>query len=74
MDSLQGARAPLNGAANAEFGNSVSIDGNTALVGEYFNDENGTNSGAAYVFLVAPRIFADGFESGDTSAWSSSTP
>jgi len=37
-------------------------DSNTALA-----------NGSAYIFLE-PEIFADGFESGDTSAWSSSAP
>jgi len=38
--------------ANAEdrFGVSVAIDGNTAVVGAYQNDSNGSDCGAAYVY------------------------
>ena len=32
------------------FGGSVAIDGDTALVGAYRNDDNGTDSGSAYIF------------------------
>ena len=32
------------------FGYSVSLDGNTALVGAHYDDDNGTKSGSAYVF------------------------
>ncbi len=39
-----------DGAANDNFGNSVSISGDTAIVGSSFDDDFGTNSGAAYVF------------------------
>ncbi|MEE2908246.1 MAG: hypothetical protein VX527_10515 [Planctomycetota bacterium] len=35
---------------NDYFGYSVCIDGDTALVGAYSDDENGTNSGCAYIF------------------------
>ncbi|MEA1953193.1 MAG: hypothetical protein U9O24_02240 [Campylobacterota bacterium] len=33
-----------------EFGNSVSINGNIAIVGAYGNDDNGSESGSAYIF------------------------
>ncbi|MHC4460927.1 MAG: FG-GAP repeat protein [Planctomycetota bacterium] len=32
------------------FGNSVSIDGNYAIIGAYFDDDNGYGSGSAYIF------------------------
>ena len=40
--------------ANDEFGVSVSVscDGNTAIVGAYYEDTGGNNAGAAYVFVV----------------------
>ncbi len=41
---------PLDGAPENSFGESVSIDGNVALVGARLDDEGGNNSGAAYVF------------------------
>jgi hypothetical protein len=39
-----------DGAQEDEFGNSVSISGDTVVVGAYFDDDNGFNSGSAYVF------------------------
>lgn len=35
-----------------EFGNSVAIDGNYALIGSLLDDDKGDNSGAAYLFDV----------------------
>ena len=37
-------------AANDFFGASVSISGNLALIGAYGDDDNGSSSGAAYIF------------------------
>ena len=39
-----------DGAAGDEFGGSVSLSGDRALVGAAFDDDNGQNSGSAYVF------------------------
>ena len=41
-----------DGATNDWFGYSVSIssDGTTALIGAYYDDDKGANSGSAYVF------------------------
>jgi hypothetical protein len=39
-----------DGASFDYFGNSVAIDGNLALVGAYNDDDNGTNSGSAYIY------------------------
>ena len=41
---------PSDGAADDLFGRSVSVSGNIAIVGAYNHDENGSNSGAVYVF------------------------
>jgi len=41
---------PGDGAANDFFGGSVSISGDTALVGAKWDDDNGSLSGSAYVF------------------------
>ncbi|MEE8156263.1 MAG: FG-GAP repeat protein [Phycisphaerales bacterium] len=41
---------PNDGAANDQFGTSVAISGATALVGAYFDDDNGESSGSAYLF------------------------
>ena len=40
-----------DGAADDHFGQSVSIDGDYAVVGAYWHDDNGSNSGSAYVFI-----------------------
>jgi len=40
-----------DGAANDSFGISVSVSGDTALVGAWGDDDNGTASGSAYVFV-----------------------
>ena len=37
-------------ATNDRFGVSVSISGNYAIVGAYQNDDNGSNSGSAYIY------------------------
>jgi len=39
-----------DGAEHDEFGKSVSISGNYAVIGALANDENGSNSGSAYIF------------------------
>ena len=39
-----------DGNADMRFGNSVSIDGDYAVIGAYFDDTNGAISGAAYIF------------------------
>ena len=41
---------PSDGAADDEFGNSVSISGHYAVVGAFQNDDNGDHSGSAYIF------------------------
>ncbi|MCH8315699.1 MAG: hypothetical protein IIA64_06980, partial [Planctomycetes bacterium] len=41
---------PNDGAAGDFFGISVAVSGATAIVGAYTNDDNGTNSGSAYLF------------------------
>ncbi len=39
-----------DGAASDYFGISVALSGDTALVGAYGDDDNGSNSGSAYIF------------------------
>ncbi|MBM43489.1 MAG: hypothetical protein CMJ36_00530 [Phycisphaerae bacterium] len=39
-----------DGATYDYFGSSVAISGETALVGAYSNDDNGTNAGSAYIY------------------------
>lgn len=40
-----------DGAANDHFGFSVSVSGDTAVIGAYTDDDNGSDSGSAYVFI-----------------------
>jgi hypothetical protein len=42
----------LDGAAGNRFGYSVAIDGNIAIIGAPWDNDNGTNSGSAYLFNV----------------------
>ncbi len=44
---------PDDGAADDRFGISVAISGTTAIVGAYWHDDNGTDSGSAYLFDAA---------------------
>ncbi|MBN1479626.1 choice-of-anchor D domain-containing protein [candidate division KSB1 bacterium] len=41
---------PDDGAANDYFGYSVSISGDYAIVGAYWDDDHGNNSGSSYIF------------------------
>jgi len=41
---------PLDGAIGDDFGCSVSISGDLALVGAYLDDDDGASSGSAYIF------------------------
>ena len=42
--------AGTNGAATDSFGISVSIDGDTMVIGAFWDDDKGSQSGSAYVF------------------------
>jgi len=48
--SEQAKLLPADGAADDLFGNSVSISGDYAVVGARLDDDNGINSGSAYIF------------------------
>jgi hypothetical protein len=62
-------------AAGDNFGISVALEGGTTVVGAYRDDDAGFGSGSAYLLDVSETLpFADGFESGDTSAWSAAVP
>jgi hypothetical protein len=56
------------------FGTAVAVSGHTAVAGAMLAEcpVSGVNCGAAYVYDPPDPIFADGFESGDLSAWSTS--
>jgi len=55
---------PADGAATDQFGVSVALGGDTAVAGANLDDDNGSNSGSAYVF----RLLQDG--GGDVPALS----
>jgi phage baseplate assembly protein gpV len=55
--------AGTNGAATGSFGISVSIDGDTIVIGAYLDDDKGDNSGSAYVYT---RVTAGDLTSGWT--------
>ncbi|MEM6822558.1 MAG: FG-GAP repeat protein [Verrucomicrobiota bacterium] len=46
-----------DGARGDEFGISVSIDGDTALVGAHLDDENASASGSAYIFIRSGNLW-----------------
>ncbi len=48
--SQQAKLTASDGAANDTFGVSVALSGDTALIGAYWDDDMGSNSGSAYVF------------------------
>ncbi|MEK7711390.1 MAG: FG-GAP repeat protein [Planctomycetota bacterium] len=52
---------PSDGAGADRFAHSVSVSGDVAVVGAYWDDDNGTNSGSAYVFsLVGTCCISNG--------------
>jgi hypothetical protein len=63
--------------ANDEFGQSVSISGNVAIVGAYLEDAGGVTAGAAYIFeksggiwAQTEKLVASDAEAGDEFGWS----
>lgn len=66
---------PSDGAAHDYFGHSVAISGNIAVVGAYKDDDNGDDSGSAYLFdtssgqQIAKLLPSDG-EAFDNFGWS----
>jgi len=42
---------PSDGAPEEQFGEDVDIEGDVALIGAWFDDDNGVHSGSAYVFI-----------------------
>ena len=63
-----------DGGTDDRFGDRVSLSGDTALISATEHDCVGWNSGAAYIITISDAFFADGFETGDTSAWSATVP
>ena len=48
-----------DGAAEDYFGFSVALDGNTAVIGTYGDDDNGMDSGSAYVFTRREGVWRE---------------
>ncbi|MGQ9649966.1 MAG: SUMF1/EgtB/PvdO family nonheme iron enzyme [Phycisphaerae bacterium] len=70
--SQQGKLAAREAEADAMFGHSVSISGDTIIVGALYDDEGGNDAGAAYVFhwrtpvwVLRTKIIASDAASGD---------
>ena len=69
FQALEAKLTASDGAADDNFGVAVAVDGDTAVVGAYQDDDNGSDSGSAYVFLresgtwkqVAKLGASDGF-------------
>jgi len=51
---------PDDGAYGDEFGYSVGVSGNVAVIGAWLDDDHGEGSGSAYVFAVGPDEDGDG--------------
>ena len=48
--TFQAKLLPSDGAAEEQFGESVALKGNTAIIGAWYDNDNGLHSGSAYVF------------------------
>lgn len=65
----------LDVAPGDNFGIAVDLQGTLAVVGAHRDDVGGFGSGSVYLYDLSELMpFADGFESGDTSAWSATAP
>ena len=49
---------PADGAPGDQFGISVAVDGNTAVIGANKDDDNGDDSGSAYVFTKVSGVWS----------------
>ena len=66
---------PDDGAAFDEFGRSVAISGATAIVGAWNDDDNGLDSGSAYLFdtttgVQIAKLLPDDGAAADSFGWS----
>ncbi|MCF7794577.1 MAG: hypothetical protein K9N09_11230 [Candidatus Cloacimonetes bacterium] len=53
---------PLDGSLNDYFGLAVSISGNNAIIGAHNNDDNGSNSGSAYLFNRVGSVWSESMQ------------
>jgi hypothetical protein len=70
-DEIQWFTAPI-GQGLDSFGEDIEMEGKRVIIGNSDNISV-SPSGTAWIFL-RPLLFEDGFESGDTSAWSGTVP
>ena len=57
--SEQAKLTASDGAQDDYFGNSVSIDGDTAVIGAQDDDDNGTQSGSAYIYVRSNGVWSE---------------
>ena len=57
--SEQAKLTASDGVADDLFGHSVSIDGDTAVIGAFRDDDNGSNSGSAYVYVRSDGVWSE---------------
>lgn|GEM_PF-6523789 len=48
----------VDGASSDNFGRSIALDGNMIVAGAPYDDDNGSNSGSAYISFIRARINA----------------
>ena len=48
-----------DGAVSDYFGYSVAFDGDTAVIGAFWDDDNGEDSGSAYVFTRTGTVWVE---------------
>ncbi len=56
--SQQAKLVPSDGSSMDIFGISVAISNNTAVIGAYFDDDRGNNSGSAYVYTRSGSVWS----------------
>jgi subtilisin family serine protease len=66
---------PSDGAAYDEFGHSIAIANGVVAVGAIYDDDNGSNSGSAYLFdastgVQIAKLLANDGATGDRFSWS----
>jgi hypothetical protein len=59
IEAELGPEVTGTGAAGDYFGYSVSVSGDTALIGAYGDDDDGTSSGSAYVFVRSASVWSE---------------
>ena len=58
----------FDGEADDQFGYALSVDGDTLVVGAPYDDENGSESGSAYVYSVSDWTAVPDSAAGETNA------